>query len=107
MSCNCAQTICLTPYKVGTTWCGLSGITVSPAHDEALESVTVEFIKSGTVIQTLTNGDGVTITDATSWAFDIDAQVLSIPVGSYSILITTTDTTGYIRKPPSLNIRAI
>lgn len=108
MSCNCeTQPEPLANYDVGTTWCGLSDVTLTPAIEQPLESVSVAFIKGGTTIQTLTNGDGVTITDAANWIFDIDAQVLTITAGYYTVEITTTDSTGYIREFPTLILRAI
>lgn len=106
MSCNC-EPINLDDYQVGTTWCGLSDYTLTPAIEQPLESVSVAFIKGGSTIQTLTNGSGVTITDAANWIFDINAQVLTITAGYYTVEITTTDSTGYIREFPTLILRAI
>ena len=103
----CEEPTILAPYNVGTTWCGLTDVTISPVIESDLATVVVTFSKGGTVIQTLTSPTGITITDATNWLFDIDAQVLTVTKGDYSIVIKTTDATGYIRKFPVINLTAI
>ena len=49
------------------------------------------------VALTLTELDGITISDAAAWEFDIDARLISLAKGSYYWKLKTTDADGIVK----------
>lgn len=77
-------------------------ITRTPTGLDDLASVEIDFrlnnVNNCTTAKTLTNGNGVTITDANTWAFTVDAITeLDLAPGFYVYSIKCTDVTGRIK----------
>ena len=85
----------------GTTWDGLSGFSFSSdgtAFASALSAVSMIWYDSDDAVAlTLTESDGITISDASSWEFDIDSRLISLAKGSYYWKIKTTDADGIVK----------
>lgn len=66
-----------------------------PSH---LSSVSVVFGLRGlaTSALTLTNGSGITITDATNWIFSMTPFLVALDPGTYEVSITTTAADGTV-----------
>ena len=85
----------------GTTWDGLSNFSYSSdgtAFGAALVNVEMEWYDSeDAVALTLTEVDGITISSAANWEFDIDARLISLAKGSYYWKLKTTDADGIVK----------
>lgn len=101
MSCQSLATIRLAPLVKGDTWDVLqvSMTTDGTALDDALTNVTMTWTRAdGTAGPVLDETDGITITDAASWQFEVD-EVLEDPrdVGHWTAIILCVDSAG-VRK---------
>ena len=95
------------PYRqlksvpTGTTWDGLSGFSFSSngtAFGASLTNVSMIWYDSDDAVALpLTEADGITISDAAAWEFDIDARLISLAKGSYYWKLKTTDADGVVK----------
>jgi hypothetical protein len=85
----------------GTTWDGLSGFSFSSdgtAFSSALSEVSMIWYDSeDAVALTLTETDGITISSASEWEFDIESRLISLAAGSYYWKLKTTDASGIVK----------
>ena len=89
------------PYRqlksvpTGTTWDGLSNFSFSSdgtAFGADLTNVSMIWYDSNDAVAlTLTEADGITISDANAWEFDIDSRLITLAKGSYYWKLKTTD----------------
>jgi len=95
------------PYRqlksvpTGTTWDGLSNCSFSSdgsAFASALTGVSMTWYDTnGTAVLTLTQADGITISSAANWEFDIDDVLITLAAGSYYWKLKTTDAGGIVK----------
>jgi len=102
----------LKPIEQGDSWGPLrfAHSTRGTALDEPLASVTMIFTDTdGNVGLSLSNGDGITITDAAAWSFEVD-QILTFPlaagVWSWKIRATNESGTRITRLAGTKKVRA-
>lgn len=90
----------------GDTWSGfrVTGVLVDEAAPSSnLSSVAMQFQADGdldgAIVQSLTSGGGdITINDAATWDFTVNATVLSgLVAGRYRYDLTTTDAAGVLK----------
>jgi len=62
----------------------------------SLAAVSVTFELRGVVVKTITQGAGLTISDATNWVFSVAAFNVAIEAGTYTVSVTTTDSAGNV-----------
>jgi len=77
-------------------------ITRTPTSLDALASVEIDFrlnnVNNCTTAKTLTSGSGITITNAATWAFTVNAITeLDLAPGFYVYSIKCTDTNGRVK----------
>lgn len=90
----------LLSFVDGDTWTGIPSITILESDTGeppvANASSCVFVIKrqasSTTALVRLTNGDGITITDANAWTFSIPKQEVDLDPGVYYWAFQVTDT---------------
>jgi len=91
----------LLAFVVGTAWGGISLISITEGDPpvpptDAAQSCQMIFQASadGSPLATLSNGHGITITNAANWQFTIPQQSLLLPVGKWQWIFLVTDVNG-------------
>ncbi len=88
-------------YVVGYAWGGITSIKVrvkSTGLPPANALVSCQMIfqngNEGAPLQIISNGNGITITDAANWEMTVPRQNLALPVGKWDWLFSATDSMG-------------